>query len=385
MMFVALLLTSLITSCQRKPLYLVPHGNVSIATAEYDLQLNVLWGADWQREWQYPWIEDKYGPLGYTHPTGVHAIAYQLNNDMERQRWYDDRHLSGTGGRIQLGTNEHYDMLLYNDDTEWILFPDREEHQTNPNSDFETFNATTRTSSRTQYTRSHTGYNQPDQLFGVLLDKLYITDDPEAYTIERNEDGSVNYVYKMEATLHPYTFIYLYQVILRNNRTIEGDIIINSAKGLTANGLSSGVDLFTHRTHHSTVSLTQDAVCPLVKDYNVTLPDGTDTVADILAARILTWGMPDTAPLKVLSRSENIELADSTYVGIGLNLHNGYTYVIQRDVTQQMREHPAGGVITLIVDVTQEIPDSIINHKGGGGFQATVNQWDNETRVDITI
>ena len=39
MLFVALLLTSLITGCQRKPLYLVQHGNVSIATAEFDLRL----------------------------------------------------------------------------------------------------------------------------------------------------------------------------------------------------------------------------------------------------------------------------------------------------------------------------------------------------------
>ena len=104
-------------------------------------------------------------------------------------------------------------MLLYNDDTEWILFTDR------GGSDYSTFNVTTRTNSRAQYTRNYAGYNQPDQLFGTLIDDIYISDDPDDYILERNEDGSVTYVCKMEASLQPYTFIYLYQVILKNNRT----------------------------------------------------------------------------------------------------------------------------------------------------------------------
>ena len=381
MLFVALLLTSLITSCQRKPLYLVQHGNVSIATAEFDLRLEMLWGMDWQTQWQYPWDEAKYGPIGYTEPTGVHVIAYQLDDAMERFRWHYDRHVSNKGGRVQLTTKEYYDMLLYNDDTEWILFTDR------GGSDYSTFNVTTRTNARAQYTRNYAGYNQPDQLFGTLIDDIYISDDPDDYILERNEDGSITYVCKMEASLQPYTFIYLYQVILKNNRTDKDEPIVTSAAGLTANGLASGADLFTRRTHSSVVSLTQDNVAPIVKDYNVTLPDGTDTIADILGARIQTWGLPSIVPLEEVTRGGVVEVADSAFVGVGLRLHNGYTYVLQKNVTEQMAEHPAGGVITLVLDVTKEIPDSIINRPtvGGGGFDVTVNQWDNGINADITI
>ena len=381
MLFVALLLTSLITGCQRKPLYLVQHGNVSIATAEFDLRLEMLWGMDWQTQWQYPWDEAKYGPIGYTEPTIVHVIAYQLDDAMERFSWHYDRHVSNKGGRVQLTTKEYYDMLLYNDDTEGILFTDR------GGSDYSTFNVTTRTNARAQYTRNYAGYNQPDQLFGTLIDELYISDDPDDYVLERNEDGSVTYVCKMEASLQPYTFIYLYQVILKNNRTDKDEPIVTSATGLTANGLASGTDLFTRRTHSSVVSLTPDNVAPIVKDYNVTLPDGTDTIADILGARIQTWGLPSIVPLEEVTRGGVVEVADSAFVGVGLRLHNGYTYVLQKNVTEQMVEHPAGGVITLVLDVTKEIPDSIINRPtvGGDGFDVTVNQWDNGINADITI
>ena len=382
MLFVALLLTSFITGCQRKPLYLVQHGNVSIATAEFDLRLEMLWGMDWQTQWQYPWDEAKYGPIGYTEPTGVHVIAYQLDDAMERFRWHYDRHVSNKGGRVQLTTKEYYDMLLYNDDTEWILFTDR------GGSDYSTFNVTTRTNSRAQYTRNYAGYNQPDQLFGTLIDDIYISDDPDDNILERNEDGSVTYVCKMEASLQPYTFIYLYQVILKNNRTDKDEPIVTSAAGLTANGLASGADLFTRRTHSSVVSLTQDNVTPIVKDYNVTLPDGTDTIADIMGARIQTWGLPSIVPLEEVTRGGVVEVADSAFVGVGLQLHNGYTYVLQKNVTEQMAEHPAGGVITLVLDVTKEIPDSIINRpqvESGSGFDAVVKEWENEVKAELEI
>lgn len=382
----ALLLASLIAGCQRKPLYLAQHGNVSIATAEYDLRLEMLWGIDWQSQWQYPWDEAKYGPLGYTEPTGIHVISYLLDDAMQRCRWYNDRHISSKGGRIQLSTDNHYDMLLYSDDTEWIHFPDREEHRSN-NSDFATFNVTTRTNSRARYTRSQEGYNEPDQLFGTFIEDLYISDDPDDYIMERNEDGSVSYVCKMEAELQPYTYIYLYQVILRNNRLSKDSVIVTSYDGITANGLASGVDLFTGHTHSTPVSLTQASVAPIVKEHPLTLPNGTDTVADIIGARIQTWGLPDIIPMKVATRGEDFSVKDSTYLGIGLKLYNGYTYVMQKNVTEQMEQHPTGGVITLFIDVAKEVPDSIIHRPTveGDGFKATVNQWENEVKTEIEI
>ena len=384
MTFVTLLLVALVSSCCRKPLYVAQRGNVEIVVTENQFDIDILWTSEWTTEWQYPWDEEEHGTLGYTHPDGLHAIAYLLDDNFQRIKKYYDRHIDADGGHLTLGTGNTYDVLLYNDDTEWIVFPDRDATH---DSVYTNFSATTRTNTKAQYTRTrtHAGYNQPDHLYGTLIEREYISNDPDDYEEHRADDGTIYYTRKVEATLQPYTFIYLYQVMLLNNRTDEGDAIVTSGTGLTANGLSAGVDLFSRRTHNTVVSLTQDVMTPLAKDIDLTLPDGTDAQGDILAARIQTWGMPGIIPHEELTRSESTEPADTTFVGVGLKLHNGITYVMQKDVTDQMRERPTGGVITFVVDVAQEIPDSLINQKGGGGFEATVNQWDNETRVEIQI
>ena len=72
-MLVALLLTSLFTGCERKDLYLAQRGTLSIDVSVYDIQLDMMWGADWQTKWQYLWDESLFGPIGYTEPSGVRA------------------------------------------------------------------------------------------------------------------------------------------------------------------------------------------------------------------------------------------------------------------------------------------------------------------------
>lgn len=49
--FVALLLTSLVTGCYRKPLYVAQRGMLNIDVSVYDIQLDLLWGIDWKTEW----------------------------------------------------------------------------------------------------------------------------------------------------------------------------------------------------------------------------------------------------------------------------------------------------------------------------------------------
>jgi hypothetical protein len=51
-----------------------------------------------------------------------------------------------------------------------------------------------------------------------------------------------------------------------------------------------------------------------------------------------------------------------------------------------MLRRPAGGVVTVVIDAAA-IPDSIIGAKPqtGGGFDASVDNWQNEIESDITI
>lgn len=376
----ALVLTTLITmltSCERKDLYLAQRGTLNIDVSVYDIRLDLLWGVDWKTEWQYLWDESVYGPVGYTEPSGVRANIYSVDEADHRNR-YTTRNLPKDGGRVSLTTLQTYDLVFYNNDTEYILF------STDDANDY--FYATTRSNTKAAYTRSYDHYNQPDQLFGTFLEDLYVTDDPDEYEVEYDEEGTLYYVYKVKAALTPYTFIYLYQVMLLNNTDDAGKRIIG-CEGISVDGMAGGVDLFTRVTDSTNiVTITQDDTKPMLIDRDLRLPDGTETVGDIFAARVMTWGIPGVDPMELRGLRTSAYPKDSVDVGIGLIMRNGTVYPIQRNITEQIKQRPAGGVITIVVDAA-EIPDSIIGNKPkpGGGFDASVDNWQNEINADITI
>ena len=371
MIFIAMM----VVGCHRKPLYLAQRGNVSFTTAVIDIYLDFLWGEHWEKELQYPWKEEEHGVLGYTEPWGIRSIVYLLDEEKRRSE-YLSRNMSKEGGRVNIVTKEYYDMLFYNNDTEYIIL-------TTDKSTY--YEATTRSNTKASYTRSYDGHNQPDQLFGTLLSDVYISDDPEDYVMEYAEDGSMLQVYRIDATLSPYTLIYLYQIIILNNNDAEG-ARVTGAEGITANGLASSVDLFTRATDTTVISLTQNDVKPIVANQWLHLPDGHDTIGDIFAARIQTWGLPGITPIQEVTRGAGVEPADSTFVGVGLTLRSGYTYVMQKNVTEQMKERPGGGVITLVIDAAKEIPDTLINRPApDDGFGASVSAWGNSIEADFTI
>jgi hypothetical protein len=268
-------------------------------------------------------------------------------------------------------------MVFYNNDTEYILFA---------TDDSTYYYATTRGNSRAPYTRSFANYNQPDQLFGTYIHDLYVSEDPDDYTIEFDSENNPIYVYKINADLTPHTFIYLCQVMLLNNVDDKGQRI-TGAEGITASGLAGGVDLFTRITDSlNLVSITQEDVKPMLKDRELRLPDGTTAVGDIFAARVMTWGLPGIDPLEEIKSRRAIQPQDSLKLGIGLKLRNGAVYPVEHNITEQMLRRPAGGVVTVVIDAAA-IPDSIIGAKPqtGGGFDASVDNWQNEIESDITI
>lgn len=372
---VMIFIATMVVGCHRKPLYLAQRGNVSFTTAVIDIHLDFLWGEHWEEDLQYPWNEQEHGVLGYTEPWGIRSIVYLLDEEKRRNE-YLSRNMSKEGGRVNIVTKEYYDMLFYNNDTEYIIL-------TTDKSTY--YEATTRSNTKASYTRSYDGHNQPDQLFGTLLSDVYISDDPEDYVMEYAEDGSMLQVYRIDATLSPYTLIYLYQIIILNNNDAEG-ARVTGAEGITANGLASSVDLFTRATDTTVISLTQNDVKPIVANQWLHLPDGHDTIGDIFAARIQTWGLPGITPIQEVTRGAGVEPADSTFVGVGLTLRSGYTYVMQKNVTEQMKERPGGGVITLVIDAAKEIPDTLINRPApDDGFGASVSAWGNSIEADFTI
>lgn len=392
MMFVALLLTSLITGCERKPLYLAQRGNVSLGTAAFELSLDMLWGINWENQLQYPWNDDKHGSLGYSEPLNVRTIVYRLGQDA-RQSVPVDQHFNykQKDKRVKLATDEHYDILIYSDGEDEGVTSVIVRDYTNGYG-YETNVAVTNGGARfvSYATRQDPEYTQPDQIFGTLIDERYISDDPDDYTMVLDEDGNVSYVDTINTTLMPYTLIYLYQIVVVNNRDMDGNTIIDRASKVTLTGVASSVDLNTRHTGTSLAAVsTEDGdIKPRVADRWFTLPDGTQDTVDILAARLQTWGLPDITPIVEVTRGDGVSVKDSTYILIQPILGNGYTtpQPLQRNVTELMEQHPGGGIITLVIDAAKEIPDSLIYPPvKDGGFDATVNDWDNEVNADLEI
>jgi hypothetical protein len=67
-------------------------------------------------------------------------------------------------------------------------------------------------------------------------------------------------------------------------------------------------------------------------------------------------------------------------------LRNGNVYSIEKDITDQMRKRPSGGVITIVIDAA-ELPENVVGEKPkpGGGFDASVENWENEIEEEIII
>lgn len=399
-MILSFLVLLLAASCQRKPLYLASKGNVDLSVAVYDIRLELLWGVNWEAEWHYSWSTSLYGELGYTKPEYVRATFYNTDPVTDIRNNPQVRNFGATGGRVTLSPGNWYDMLFFNAGTEYILFSQ------DASNTF--YKASTRSKSAVSYTKnqvegdtigSYIDMNQPDEFFGTFLDDIHVSEDPSEYEIVEAEDGSIVYLYKIDATMRPYSFIYLFQVIVLNNEDSLGNRVVGSV-GYTVTGLSRETDLFTRVNSDKTIAITSEDVKPMLDDITIKMNDTLETKVDVFAARMLTWGLPGINPLaeadkyfgtkgELPARRDCVNPTDSNYVGVGLKLRNGAIFNVVRNITTEMNNHPAGGVITIYYDAGK-IPDEILNKKNdpstsGGGFNAKVEDWANTEEAEITI
>ena len=383
-------IATMLVGCHRKPLYLAQRGNMSLGTAIIELDLDLLWGTSWKEQLQYPWDDAKHGVLGYSEPVNVRTIIYRLE-DGARQSVPVDVHFGfrQKDKRVNLATNETYDLVFHSDGEHAGVTSVIMQDYAN-GFGYETNIAVTNGGQKAvrSSTRQDYEYNQPDQIFGTLVSDRYISDNPDDYIMRVDEDGVVSWVDTIQATLEPYTLIYLFQIIVINNRDMNDVPIIDRVDKVTITGMASSVDLNTRRTGTTlaAVSTEYGDVKERIADYPLTLPDGARDTADIMAARIQTWGLPGIVPVVEVTRGGVEDLA-STYLFVYPTLGNGLSIEpLQYDVTELMKKRPGGGVITIVIDAEKEIPEDLIYlPESDGGFDATVNDWENKIEADITI
>ena len=299
----AFILTAIV-ACDKKDL-----DNQIIRDEKLEITFNTastdaLWGADWENAWQYDWDESDstYGTLGYSDPEIIKATIYNIDAKTGERCSHFFKVFGLKDSTCSLYSAVKYDMLFYNFGTDSIIFNQSEDYKT--------------------YTARANNLGRTDELQGAFMTGVEFAPYQSS---------------KLEVNLEPYTYIYLLQIIIKNNQ----DNRITGADALTLTGLAKGTNLFTRTTFADTVSITTGDIKPLQNHREVRLEDGTTVQqAGIMAARILTWGLPTTT-------------ATSNNLIITLTLQNGQTQTLTRDIKDQLQQHPKGGIITVSLDAAE--------------------------------
>lgn len=308
--------------------------SVRLSVSFKNPDLDLLWGEDWKTEWQYDWdsSDTTYGTLGYSTPEIIKGTIYNLDANTGK-RYNSFFKLFGLmDNPATLPAGGKYDMLLYNTDTENIIFQ--------ASDDFEKYTAST---TITPFGFDSLGVpykhlDEPDELLGALVAGVDLS-KPSTDSME------------IDVELNPYSIIYLIQVVILNNDD-DQEMQAIGASGITITGLSQGVDLFTRKTFDKTILITTEDIKPLQNHANVRLEDGTVVEnADILAARMLTWGLPGINPMEPVKDGSKAAVVNQNFIGIEVTLRNGRPYTVSYEITEQLRNKPAGGVLTVSVDL----------------------------------
>lgn len=329
---------------------------------ETKVNVDVMWQVNWTADWQFAWNVTALGPLGYTLPASMRLHIY--TQDTEGLPMAHTVHnFVGESAQMDVFVGTH-NLLFHNNDSESILFK--------ADGDLEPVHAYSRQissglkTSSPVYTTAQKSAGMtkvddpeeepvtlmPDGLFSLYDPDRKITDNPAGYVYENGK-----YVLRIEGELTPATYIYLIQLRLLNN---EGRVVGSNGGGAIT-GMAEGVNLFTKESWTSTVSVPMDVYM--------------DKEQDMLGARVVTYGIPgcnpyDAASVDAAPEGKHFYVVNVTYL-------NGSWRNIRMDITDQVRALPLGGVITLEIDVNDFPPDESAG--GGGGFNALIGGWDEET------
>lgn len=333
----ALLLTA---ACEHKeflPATTEPTGAQITATYSREWHQPTDGGIDWKN---YPsWADSlgmSYESLRPGKPEGLRVVVY--NSDSTRSTL----NLAPEGGLAQMRPGQH-SLLLYNNDTEYILF--------NNLRSFASAKATTRTRSRASYldsrepgTNEHT-VTQPDMLYGNYV---------ERFTATRNNATPLT------ITMHPLVFTYL--VRYEFSHGIE---YVALARGALA-GMAEGVMLGTGHTSKETATVLFDAT---VHNFGV-------------QATVRSFGTPDRSNPTYTTNGLASKATQRYGLNLEVRLKNGKIKSFDFDVTDQVASQPKGGVIIVKgLEITHEEGKST----GGSAFNVKVVNWGDYQDIDLPL
>ena len=374
-----------IVGCMREPeLHLYEPQTSEHSFPLIDLDLEVYWDYemtfdvkyDWKAEWYYGWDQtdiDMFGELGYTPPSVFNLRRYFTGDvpNLPHTQVIAAPPFSGTHfqERFEWG---FWDILVWNevrtiDGVQSIIFDEQTSLDsviayTNPSMYRSRYNAPL-------YTHA---FWAPEPLFSAY---------ERGIEINRNLDGFVYdasrnvWIRTLDMVMYPITYIYLTQVILHNNNgriaQTEGNAVLSGmARSTNMNTATAGNDAISVYYNNN---LKQN--CALVP-YGTPENDPSRLIAekaDIIGGRLMTFGMCGQTPRGIDNGTAPLTDKQRHYLDVTVQFNNGMDSTIVFDVTDQVRKHYKGGVITVELNM-DTVPIPV--RPGGSGFDAVVKDFE---------
>lgn len=319
--------------------------------AGYGINVDASWDLDWQHpydggsDWLALWPQLGYGfpydDLRPAMPQGIRAIVYPQGGSFEKDN------LDAAGGSLAMKEGAS-SILLYNNDTEYIVFNDI--------GSCATASATTRARARATYAGSpftraeeELTVTYPDYLFGCYIPDYQATKNSTPPTVG--------------AAMKPLVCSYLIRF-----RFDHGFEHVALARGALA-GMAGSVFLTDGHTADDVVTVLFDIdFDPHSADFNPMAANNCLSVA------VNSFGAPGYPNPYYSSRDSE----DLYGLNLELMLNNSKVLTFDFDVSEQVRRQPRGGVI--------EVSGIVVSDEdagGASGYDVDVNTWEEYEEVAV--
>ena len=357
---------SMLVCCIRDPeLHLFDDGDIDINLPIVEINLDTYWDYEeeqnWRSEWYYGWDEEDeriFGSMGYTEPNVYLLRRYFTGTEPYASHTSVLSHtVNGNSFRARYNWG-FWDLLVWND----IFTPDGVQSlifDEQTSLDY-VVASTNQSMYATRYSAplyTHSFY-QPEELFSAYEQAIDIDHDLTGF-----EYDPVNNVYikRLNMALEPITYIYLTQVILHNNR--------NRVTGTDGQANLSG---FGRTTVVNNGIAGPDYISVYYNNrFKSNCKKGEEPV-DIIGGRMLTFGILGQNMNRIKQRKDVVDSIPH-YLDVTMLFNNGMDSTFVFNVSEQVRRHWKGGVITVELDMdTVRIP----TRKGGSAFDAVVKDFE---------
>lgn len=355
-----------LSACQHKDLCMDHNHNANLMLeVNWYLEWNLEYFIDWETQWHPDWKVD-WSKIIPDEPEGVRLVA-QSHDDARYRQVYN---LPSGGGAVELQPGR-YSTLLYNNDTEYIIFEDADLSSA--------ITATTRSRTRSPYSENNpqeVTVNSPDYLFSSYDDDFLID--------EKQYDAVTGDVIRIVVDVPMYPVVLSY--IVRYEFTSGKEYVVEARGALS--GMAGTVNLSTRRTLDDVVTVLYDEA--EVSDYGVEAVVRSFGLCnfDPVPTDEYPHGhfySPDEIDSRVgVSRQDRPRADEETrnILTLELALRSGKVKTIETDVTDQVLQQPRGGV--LIVKDIEVTPDEGEGNNDSG-FEVDVNDWGDNEQIDLPI